>query len=106
MKKTLILGATTNSNRYAYKAEEQLTKSGHSIIPFGIKKGTVFGKEIINEWKNFEDVDTVTMYVGPERQNQYFEKIVSIQPKRVIFNPGTENAVFQSILAKENIYYE
>ena len=75
MKKTLIFGATTNKDRYAYKAAEQLTKAGHSIIPFGIKKGTVFGKEIINKWMNFEGIDTVTLYVGLERQNQYFEKI-------------------------------
>ena len=106
MKKTLILGATTNENRYAYKAAEQLTKAGHSIIPFGIKKGAVFGREILNEWETFEEVDTVTLYVGPENQTQYFEKIVSIQPKRVIFNPGTENILFQSVLAKANIYFE
>jgi predicted CoA-binding protein len=106
MKKTLILGATTNKDRYAYKAAEQLTKAGHSIIPFGIKKGTVFGKEIINKWMNFEGIDTVTLYVGPERQNQYFEKIISIQPKRVIFNPGTENSLFQSMLSREGIYFE
>jgi predicted CoA-binding protein len=106
MKKTLIIGATTNKERYAYKAAQKLTEAGHPIIPFGIKKGIVFEKEIINVWNNFEEVDTVTMYVGPERQNQYFEKIVSIQPKRVIFNPGTENEAFQSILAKANIYFE
>ncbi len=106
MKNTLILGATTNKDRYAYKAAEQLTKAGHSIIPFGIKKGTVFGKEIINEWRSFENVDTVTLYVGPDRQNPYFQKIISIQPKRVIFNPGTENLVFQSMLAKAKINFE
>ena len=53
---------------------------------------------------NFEGIDTVTLYVGPERQNQYFEKIISIQPKRVIFNPGTENSLFQSMLSREGIY--
>ena len=106
MKKTLILGATTNKNRYAYKAAEQLTKAGYSIIPFGIKKGTVFGKKIINEWINFEEVDTVTLYLGPESQKHYFEKIISIQPKRVIFNPGTENKIFQTMLAKAKINFE
>lgn len=106
MKKTLILGATTNKDRYAFKAAEKLTNAGHSIIPFGIKKGTVFGKKIINEWSGFEGVDTVTLYVGPERQVDYFQKIISIQPKRVIFNPGTENPKFQIMLTNANIYFE
>lgn len=106
MKKTLIIGATHNKNRYAYKAAEKLISAGHLIVPFGIKKGTIFGKEIINKWEHFQEVDTVTLYVGPKRQNSYFEKILSIRPKRVIFNPGTENPEFQIILKKENIYFE
>ena len=63
-------------------------------------------KKLSNSEETFEEVDTVTLYVGPENQTQYFEKIVSIQPKRVIFNPGTENILFQSVLAKANIYFE
>ncbi len=106
MKNTLIIGATTNKERYAYKAAERLTKAGHDIIPFGIKKGVVFGKNIINDWEDFKDIDTVTLYVGPERQIDYIERIISIKPKRVIFNPGTENFEFQSRLNKEGIEFE
>ena len=103
---TLIIGATTNKERYAFKAAESLTKAGHEIVLFGIKKGIVCGKPIINDWEEFKNIDTVTLYVGPLRQKDYIDKIISIKPKRVIFNPGTENPEFQSRLSKAGIQYE
>lgn len=106
MKKTLIIGATPNTDRYAYKAAEMLTEAGHEIIPFGIKKGEVFGKSIINDWINFEGVDTVTLYLGAARQNEYFDKIIGINPQRVVFNPGTENPEFYKKLTEAGISYE
>ena len=106
MKNTLIKGATPNKERYAYKAAERLTNAGHQIFLFGIKKGIVCGKQIFNNWEEFKNIDTVTLYVGPVRQKDYMDKIISIQPKRVIFNPGTENPEFQSRLSKAGIQYE
>lgn len=106
MKKTLIIGATTNSKRYAYKASKMLTEEGHSIVPFGIKKGEVFGEEIRNDWEDFKGIDTVTLYVGPERQTQYIDEIIAINPKRVIFNPGTENTEFYEKLNAAGIEFE
>lgn len=106
MKKTLIVGATTNQERYAYKAADKLTKAGHEIVPFGIKKGEVFGEQIINKWRDFEGIDTVTMYVGPARQDDYIDKIIELKPKRVLFNPGTENINFQEKLTKAGIEFE
>lgn len=106
MKNTLIIGASTNPERYAFKAAERLTNAGHPIVPFGIKKGEVFGQTIINKWEAFKEIDTVTMYIGPKNQDGYFEKLKSIQPKRVIFNPGTENQVLQEQLAAEGILVE
>ena len=106
MKKTLIIGATTNTNRYAYKAAKMLTDSGHKIVPFGIKKGEVFGEKIRNEWEDFKGIDTVTLYVGSARQPQYIDKIISINPKRVIFNPGTENLDFYQKLNVAGIDFE
>lgn len=106
MKKTLIIGATNNSERYAYKAAHKLTEAGHEVVPFGIKKGEVAGVPMINEWKSFEGIDTVTMYVGAARQDEYIDNIISIKPKRVIFNPGTENPVFQSKLEAAGIDFE
>ncbi len=106
MKKTLIVGATPNQDRYAYKAADKLTAAGHEIVPFGIKKGEVFGQTIINDWQDFQGVDTVTMYVGPARQDEYIDKIIALKPKRVLFNPGTENPVFQEKLTEAGIEFE
>ena len=106
MKKTLIIGATTNQDRYAYKAAEMLTENGHPIIPFGIKKGEVFGETILNDWQAFEGVDTVTMYVGAARQPEYIDNIISIKPNRVVFNPGTENPEFYNKLEAAGIEFE
>lgn len=101
-KKTLILGATTNQQRYAYLAAERLTTNNHEIVPVGIKSGKVFGKEIINSKEILnEDVDTITLYIGPNHQTEWFDYIINTQPKRIIFNPGTENEKLEK-LAREN----
>ena len=91
MKKTLVLGATTNSARYAYLAVTRLVKFGHEVIPLGIQTGEVAGIPIQHGMPAVEDVDTVTLYIGPPRQPQYYDYILSLHPKRIIFNPGTEN---------------
>lgn len=101
MKKTLILGATTNPSRYAYLAAESLTGKGHEIVPVGIKKGEVFGKEIVNSKEIQPEIDTITLYVGPQHQAEWYDYILSTRPKRVIFNPGTENPDLIRLL-KEN----
>jgi uncharacterized protein len=100
MKKTLVLGASTNPDRYSYKATVQLIKKGHEVLPLGTKKGAIAGIEIINDTPQYEGVDTVTLYLNPENQKPYYDYIFSLKPKRIIFNPGTEN--FELIrLAKE-----
>lgn len=106
MKKTLVIGASTNPERYAYQAAEKLTQSGHPIVLFGLKKGVVFGEEIISDWQAFTEIDTVTLYIGPKNQAGYFERLKAIRPKRVIFNPGTENLELQQKLAAEGIQVE
>ncbi|MBS1555816.1 MAG: CoA-binding protein [Bacteroidetes bacterium] len=100
MKKTVIIGATTNKDRYAYLAAEMLTEYHHEIVPVGIKKGEVFGKAIleIQTRPEVQDVDTVTMYIGPQRQPEHYQYILSLKPKRVIFNPGTENSEFEKMV--------
>ncbi len=92
-KKTVIIGATNNPSRYAYLAAERLTRAGHEIVPVGIKKGEVLGEEILNmrEEPQISDVDTITMYIGPQHQPEYYNYLIGLNPKRVIFNPGTEN---------------
>jgi uncharacterized protein len=106
MKKTLILGATPDSTRYAYLAAERLQSHGHEFIPVGIKKGEVLGKVIVNDRPLFENVDTVTLYIGPENQRSEYQYILDLKPKRVIFNPGTENEELEEILQKNGIEVE
>jgi uncharacterized protein len=91
MKKTLVLGATNNPERYAFLAVQRLLRHGHEVVPVGIRSGQVEGLEILNGTPVVDDVDTVTLYVGPDRQPAYYDYILSLHPKRLIFNPGTEN---------------
>lgn len=105
MKKTAIIGASTNPSRYSYMAAEELTGKGHDIIPIGIKRGSVSGEEIldIREKPDVEEVDTVTMYMSARNQVDYIEYILSLNPKRIIFNPGTENPEFQKLAEDQGI---
>ncbi len=106
MKKTLIIGASNNPERYAFKAAERLLAHGHEIELLGLRPDTVFGKTIDTERKQYEGLDTVTLYVGPQRQSEYYDYILSLKPKRVVFNPGTENAEFESLLIQNGIEAE
>lgn len=93
MKKTVIIGATANPSRYAHIAATMLTEYGHEIVPVGIKNETVLGKQILNlrDKPAIDNVDTITLYVGPQNQPEWYDYLLSLNPKRIIFNPGTEN---------------
>ena len=106
MKKTLIIGASNNPERYAYKAADRLLSHGHEIELLGLRPDTVFGKTIDTEPKKFKNIDTVTLYIGPQRQPEYYDYIISLNPKRVIFNPGTENDEFEQLLNTKGIIAE
>ena len=106
MKKTLIIGASNNPERYAYKAAERLLHYGHQIELLGLRNEEIFGKKINIDRKQYSDLDTVTLYIGPQRQPDYYDYIISLKPKRVIFNPGTENPDFEKLLADNGIAYE
>ena len=106
MKKTLIIGASNNPDRYAYKAAERLLAHGHEIELLGRRPDVIFGKTIDTERKQYKDLDTVTLYVGPQRQPEYYDYIISLKPKRVLFNPGTENEAFQTLLQQNGIEVE
>lgn len=100
MKKTVIIGATTNKDRYAYLAAEMLNENLHEFVPVGMKKGEVLGKPIldISTQPEIQQVDTVTLYVGLQNQPALYHYILGMKPKRVIFNPGTENPEFQKMV--------
>jgi uncharacterized protein len=93
MKKTVVLGATSNPSRYAYIAANMLKDYGHEVVPVGIQKGELVGKHIIDlrEKPVFDTIDTVTLYIGTQNLYEWIDYIISIKPKRIIFNPGTEN---------------
>jgi len=104
-KKTVIIGATTNPDRYAYKAAERLVGADVEFVPIGIKKGNVMGQAIlpIREKPMIENVHTVTLYIGPQNQPEWYDYILSLKPKRILFNPGTENEVFQNKAKEQQI---
>ena len=91
-KKTIVLGASTNETRYSNRAVKQLKRNGFEVVPVSIKKGAIEGIDILNGEPMLEDVHTVTLYLNPKRQEAYYNYIVNdLNPKRIIFNPGTEN---------------
>ena len=90
-KKTLVLGASTKPERYAFKAINMLVDKGHSVLAVGQNAGEVAGVKIQTKAIPLKNIDTVTLYLNPTRQRDYYNYIVETKPKRVIFNPGTEN---------------
>jgi predicted CoA-binding protein len=101
MKKTVVLGASDNPSRYSFLAVQKLNRYGHPVVAIGKKQGKVGDTDVITERPDEKEVDTVTLYLNPKLQQQYYEYILSLHPKRIIFNPGTENDELET-LAKEN----
>ena len=105
-KKTLVLGASLKPSRYSNFVIQKLVNNGFEVVAFGLKPGTVAGIQIKAELLPYKNIDTVTLYLNPARQKDYYNYIVSLKPKRVIFNPGTENPEFYTILRENNIAFE
>ena len=103
MKKTVVIGASENPERYAYKAVVRLAAHGDEVVAVGLRDGTI-GSIPITKEKNFiPGVDTVTMYVGKRNQPAWYDYILSLKPKRIIFNPGAENEEFAAIARNNGI---
>lgn len=105
-KKTLVFGASTNPSRYSYLAVNKLLDHGYQVLAYGIKKGNVESVKIDTELMPYKNVHTVTLYLNPNNQKAYYDYIISLKPKRVIFNPGTENTEFYKLLEQAGIGYE
>lgn len=103
MKKTLIIGASTNPQRYSFLAANRLVNHGYPIVMLGLKDGQVADNQIQTGKPILSNIDTVTLYIGPAHQPEWYEYIINLHPKRVIFNPGTENEEFEQLLKKEGI---
>jgi len=102
-KKTLVLGATPNPGRYAYLAANKLASHGHSIVNVGLKTGEVAGVPIEKPETIHSDIDTITLYVGPQNQPKLYDYILATHPKRIIFNPGTENSELKRMAEERGI---
>lgn len=106
VKKTLVLGVSLNPDRYSNMVVKRLVNNGLEVVAYGLKEGKISGIHIDTELKHYQDIDTVTIYLNPKRQKDFYNYIVSLHPKRVIFNPGTENTELYQILEKNNIAFE
>lgn len=106
MKKTLVLGASTKEKRYSNLAIHRLRNYNHPVVAIGLRKGEVAGVKIDTNTIDFEGLDTVTLYLNPQRQKTYYTYIIGLSPQRVIFNPGTENQEFYQMLKANNIEVE
>jgi predicted CoA-binding protein len=105
-KKTVVLGATTKPERAAFKAITMLVENGHSVLAIGQNMGEIAGVKIRTKAIPLSKIDTVTLYINSSRQKEYYNYIVEAKPKRVIFNPGSENPEFYQLLELNNIKVE
>jgi len=102
-KKTLVLGASSNPGRYSYLAVKKLAGNKHPVVAVGRRKGLVGDVEIQTDQAPVEGVDTITLYLNPQNQVPYYDYILSLKPKRIIFNPGTENEELMRLAKQNNI---
>jgi predicted CoA-binding protein len=102
-KKTLVLGASANPARYSNLAVKKLVTYQHPVIALGKRAGTIGNNIIETEKKDFENIDTITLYLNPMNQKEYYDYILSLHPRRIIFNPGAENDELADLAQKNNI---
>ncbi|MDN3492512.1 CoA-binding protein [Winogradskyella bathintestinalis] len=105
-KKTLVIGASLKPQRYSNIAIKRLRSYNHEVKGFGLRSGEVEDVTIDTELMSYKDIDTVTLYLNPQRQKPYYEYIIGLKPKRIIFNPGTENPEFYNQLKQNDIDFE
>ena len=101
--KTLVLGASENSSRYSNMAIRMLRQHNYPVRAIGNKVGQVEDVEVTKETAIQEDIDTVTLYLNPTHQQAYYDYVLSLRPRRIIYNPGTENAELQRLAAEKGI---
>jgi len=102
-KKTVVIGSSAKQDRYSNRAVRMLKKNNHEVIALGFEDEDIEGIPIETDWKNYENIDTVTLYLNPQRQKEYYNYIIGLKPKRIIFNPGTENNELQKLAVQNNI---
>jgi len=103
IKKTLVLGASSNPARYSFLAIQRLRQHGHPVKAIGLRKAVVEDVQIEDRPTPSDDIDTITLYLRPTLQQQYYDYILSLKPKRIIFNPGTENEELDKLASAKGI---
>lgn len=106
MQKTLVIGASLKPERYSYIAIKRLVEKSINTDAYGLKEGIINGVQIKTNFSDFQNIHTVTLYLNPKKQVEYYEEIINLNPKRVIFNPGTENPEFYKLLRNKGIHVE
>ena len=102
-KKTMVLGASPNPMRYSYLAVNRLRSKQHPVVAIGKRVGTVADVDIQTDHPFVDDVHTITLYLNANNQKQYYDYIMSLHPKRIIFNPGAENDELAKMAAQQGI---
>ena len=104
--KTLIIGASINKDRYSYKAIQKLKKLNFHVYALGLNKGEIMDVKIQTKPINYKNIHTVSIYLKPQNQSQYLNYLLKLMPKRVIFNPGSENEILMDKLEEKKISCE
>jgi len=102
-KKTLVIGASTKPERYSNQAIRLLRRYDHPVEAIGLRSGLVADIEFKTGFPELNQIHTITMYVGQSRQPQYYDYLLGLKPKRIIFNPGTENDEFSELLEEQGV---
>ena len=101
--KTLVLGASENPQRYSNLAIKRLREQNHEVVAVGAKDGEAHGVMIQKAWEQYKDIDTITLYLNPYRQKELYDYILSLSPRRIIFNPGAENPELEKLAEQKGI---
>lgn len=103
-KKTLVIGASDNPARYSFLAIHRLRHYGHPVVAISNRVGKVADVTFSKERPEDKDINTITLYLNPKRQEEYYDYILSLSPERIIFNPGSENAVLEKMAGEKGIH--
>lgn len=102
-KKTVVIGASAKPDRYSNRAVRMLQKNNHEVVALGFEQASIENIPIQTEWENYENIDTVSLYLNPQRQKEYYQYILGLKPKRIIFNPGTENQELEKLALEHHV---
>lgn len=108
MEVVAVIGASSDTTRYSYKAMEMLEEYGHQAIPVHPREEEVRGHKVVHNLGELagKKIDTITVYVNPAISDKYEKDMIAVHPKRVIFNPGAENSKLEASLIKNGIAVE